>query len=116
MEFPEELVRGSIIPIVLSLLRERPMYGYEIATALAVRSDGIFALGQGTLYPLLYSLERKRLIRVSREEEAPGAGRRRCYYALTPAGRAELESNLLTWDQITRGMKLVLGSAGANCA
>ena len=47
------------------------MYGYEIATALGARSDGIFALGQGTLYPLLYSLESKGLIRVSREEEAP---------------------------------------------
>jgi PadR family transcriptional regulator, regulatory protein PadR len=116
MENRAQFLKGVARTLVLGLLRERPMYGYEIATALAVRSDGIFALGQGTLYPLLYSLERKRLIRVSREEEAPGAGRRRCYYKLTPAGRAELESNLLTWDQIARGMKLVLGSAGANCA
>ena len=89
------------------------MYGYEIATALAARSEGIFALGQGTLYPLLYSLESKGLIRVSREEEAPGAGRRRCYYKLTSAGKAELEANLLTWGQIARGMKLVLGGGAA---
>ena len=101
--------KGFARTLVLRLLSERQMYGYELAAALARRSDGIFALGQGTLYPLLYSLEAKGLIRVSREEEAPGAGRRRCYYKLTPAGHAKLEANLLTWGQIARGMKLVLG-------
>jgi DNA-binding PadR family transcriptional regulator len=89
------------------------MYGYEIAQALQARSEGIFALGQGTLYPLLYSLESKKLIRISREEEAPGAGRRRCYYMLTPTGRAELEADLVTWAEMVRGMKLVLGGAYA---
>src|SRR6476469_4240775 len=104
-----QFLKGCARTLVLRLLSQRPMYGYEIATALARRSDGIFALGQGTLYPLLYSLEQKGLIRVSREEEAPGAGRRRCYYKLTPAGKAELDANLLTWGEIARGMKLVLG-------
>ena len=46
----------------------------------------------------------------------PDAGRRRCYYRLTPAGKAELEANLLTWGEIARGMKLVLGGGGANLA
>jgi len=110
LESKAQFLKGCARTLVLGLLRERPMYGYEIATALGARSEGIFALGQGTLYPLLYSLERKGLIRVSREEDAPGAGRRRCYYALTPAGIAELEANLLTWREIARGMKLVLGA------
>jgi PadR family transcriptional regulator PadR len=113
MENRAQFLKGVARTLVLGLLRERPMYGYEIATALAARSEGVFALGQGTLYPLLYSLEGKGLIRVSREEEAPGAGRRRCYYRLTPAGKAELEANLLTWGQIARGMKLVLGGGAA---
>src|SRR5436305_3402408 len=113
MENRAQFLKGVARTLVLGLLRERPVCGYEIATALAARSEGVFALGQGTLYPLLYSLEKKGLIRVSREEEAPGAGRRRCYYMLTPAGKAELEANLLTWGQIARGMKLVLGKRGS---
>ena len=50
---------------------------------------------------------------MAREEDAPGAGRRRCYYALTPAGGAELEENLVTWREIARGMNLVLGGRHA---
>ena len=61
---------------MLELLRERPMYGYEIASALKARSEGIFALGQGTLYPLLYSLEEKGSSgwRARRMRPAPGVG------------------------------------------
>jgi PadR family transcriptional regulator, regulatory protein PadR len=105
-----QFLKGCARTLVLRLLSQRPMYGYEIATALSKRSDGIFALGQGTLYPLLYSLEQKGLIRVSREEDAPEQGRKRRYYALTPAGRAELEASVSTWNEIARGMRLVLGA------
>jgi DNA-binding PadR family transcriptional regulator len=109
LENKAQFLKGCVRTLVLELLRERPMYGYEIASALKARSEGIFALGQGTLYPLLYSLEEKGLIRVARVEDAPGAGRRRCYYTLTPAGGKELEENLVTWREIARGMNLVLG-------
>ena len=105
-----QFLKGCARTLVLRLLARRPMYGYEIATALAERSDGVFALGQGTLYPLLYSLEQKGLVRVSREEDSPEQGRRRRYYALTSAGRAELESSVSTWNEIARGMRLVLGA------
>src|SRR3982751_6017953 len=110
MENRAQFLKGVARTLVLGLLRERPMYGYEIATALAARSEGIFALGQGTLYPLLYSLESKGLIKVAREEEAPGSGRRRRYYRVTPAGRAELNNGLATWRDIAQGMRLVLGA------
>ncbi|HEY2587249.1 MAG TPA: helix-turn-helix transcriptional regulator [Tepidisphaeraceae bacterium] len=109
MENKAQFLRGCARTLVLRLLSERPMYGYELAAALGRRSEGVFALGQGTLYPLLYSLEGKGLIRASRETSADG--RRRRYYALTPAGRAGLEADLVTWQDIARGMRLVLGSA-----
>ena len=64
MDNRAQFLKGVARTLVLGLLRERPMYGYEIATALTARSEGVFALGQGTLYPLLYSLENKGLIRV----------------------------------------------------
>ena len=105
-----QFLKGCARTLVLQLLSEEPMYGYELSHALAKRSQGIFALGQGTLYPLLYSLESKRLIRVAREEEAPGSGRKRRYYQVTPAGRAELDAGLTTWRDIAHGMRLVLGA------
>lgn len=113
MENKSQFLKGCARTLVLRLLSERPMYGYELAAELDRRSSGIFALGQGTLYPLLYSLEAKGLIRVAREEISSDQGRRRRYYAPTAAGRAELETNLTTWREIARGMRLVLGAAHA---
>ncbi|MBN2132035.1 MAG: helix-turn-helix transcriptional regulator [Sedimentisphaerales bacterium] len=105
--------KGCVRTLVLELLSRRPMYGYEIATTLALRSEQVFSIGQGTLYPLLYSLEKKGLIRTSREERDPAGGRRRLYYELTPKGKRSLEKDLETWSEIVRGMTLVLRSAHA---
>jgi DNA-binding PadR family transcriptional regulator len=110
MESKSQFLKGCARTLVLQLLSEKPMYGYELAAALGQRSEGVFSLGQGTLYPLLYSLESKGLIEVSREEEAPGSGRRRRYYRVTRAGRTELDAGLATWKDIARGMRLVLGA------
>lgn len=84
------------------------MYGYEIATALAKRSQNIFELGQGTLYPMLYSLEKGELIRVAREVTHRDTGRKRLYYELTTKGRKVLAEDLGTWLSVKRGMGLVL--------
>lgn len=111
-----QFLKGCARTLVLRLLSEREMYGYELATALVERSDGVFALGQGTLYPLLYSLEGKGLIEVAREQDVPGPGRRRRYYRLTGAGRAELAAGLATWHDIARGMRLVLACSGGQHA
>lgn len=111
MKNKPQLLKGCARTLVLQLLARRPMYGYELALQLRDRSKGIFSLGQGTLYPLLYSLEAKGLIRVSRQEISPDQRRRRRYYALTSRGRAELESGLSAWRSVARGMRLVLESA-----
>lgn len=108
-----QFLKGCTRALVLTVLSERPMYGYEIASVLAQRSERIFALGQGTLYPLLYSLEKKGLIRVSSERRDRRSGRRRLYYALTARGREALKEDLATWSCIERGMGLVLGRAHA---
>jgi PadR family transcriptional regulator len=113
MENKAQFMKGCARTLVLQLLVQRPMYGYELAGELDRRSDGIFALGQGTLYPLLYSLETKGLIRVTREEFAGDQGRKRRYYGVTAKGKAELEANVITWKEIARGMRLVLESAHA---
>lgn len=111
MKKKSQFLKGCARTLVLQLLAERAMYGYELAMELEKRSAGIFGLGQGTLYPLLYSLEAKGLIRVAREESSPEQGRKRRYYAVTPAGRQELDSSLVIWRDIVRGMRMVLGGA-----
>lgn len=89
------------------------MYGYEIASELAKRSDDIFELGQGTLYPMLYSLEKKGLICPDDSIEQPKSGRKRLYYQLTPKGREALTEDLHSWSEIERGMGLILRSSYA---
>ena len=108
-----QFLKGCTRALVLTVLSERPMYGYEMASILAKRSEGLFELGQGTLYPLLYSLEKKGLIRTSSEVREQRTGRRRLYYELTAKGKKTLQEDVDTWVGIQRGMTLVLGSRHA---
>lgn len=102
MQIQRELIRGAGPLAVLQLLRRRDMYGYELAEALSSRTDGVLAMGQSTLYPLLYNLESKRLVE-SRWEEAP-SGRKRRYYRLTDRGLAVLEARRAQWQELFEAM------------
>ena len=86
---------------VLKLLEEREMYGYELVEALRRKTAGVLEMGESTLYPLLYNLEAKTLIRgVWRSE----SGRRRKYYSLTKKGLARAFSQFrrsLSWSRIS---------------
>lgn len=88
------------------------MYGYEMVEALSRRTDGILTIGRSTLYPLLYNLERKRLISgVWREA---GSGRRRKYYRLTKKGSAWLAKQQAQWDSLVQAMgRIGMGDVGA---
>lgn len=85
----EAWMRGAGPLAVLELLSQREMYGYELAEALDRRSDGVLSMAHSTLYPLLYNLESKGLIRPQKTRTE--SGRSRKYYALTAEGRAWLE-------------------------
>jgi len=113
MDTRTQFIKGCARTLVLKVLKEQPRYGYEIAAELARRSENVFKLGQGTLYPMLYSLEKKKLICVDKEVVDPGTGRKRLYYKLTEQGHESLESSLNTWEEIQRGMALVLTPAHA---
>ncbi|MEZ4455643.1 MAG: PadR family transcriptional regulator [Gemmatimonadales bacterium] len=102
MELRRELMRGAGPAAVLQLLKRRDMYGYELAEALTQRSDGVLAMGQSTLYPLLYSLEAKRFV-ASRWVELK-SGRKRRYYQLTDRGAAELERHRARWQELFEAM------------
>ena len=89
-------------PTVLRLLSQREMYGYELVQTLAQRTDGVLAMGQSTLYPLLYGLEAKGLVRGSWRTAA--SGRRRKYYGVTPKGTIYLKSRQVQWRRLVAAM------------
>ena len=103
MRIERELMRGAGPVAVMQLLARKEMYGYEIAEALAQRSDGVLDMGHSTLYPLLYNLEEKGLV-ASREAESE-SGRFRRYYSLTPVGRKTLTAQRDQWRALGRAFR-----------
>ncbi len=91
-----ELRRGSLELVVLHLLSLGEAYGYEIVTALAERTDGALEVTDGTLYPVLYRLERAGYVAVRWDTPARGVPRK--YYRLTKAGHAELAHLTHEWN------------------
>jgi PadR family transcriptional regulator, regulatory protein PadR len=112
MKVERELMRGAGPVAVLKLLERSEMYGYELAEALSKRSNGALAMGQSTLYPLLYNLEAKGLI--SSEWRELENGRRRKYYALTTDGRRRLEAESEQWRLAARAMEALGVLPGAS--
>lgn len=102
MKLEREMMRGAGPTAVMHLLSEQEMYGYELIEALTRQSNGIFTLGQSTLYPMLYNLESKGLV-LSRDKTGPN-GRRRRYYRLTAKGKKKLESDRQQWSSLVEAM------------
>jgi DNA-binding PadR family transcriptional regulator len=92
--------------VVLAALGEGPRHGYQIALEMAQRSNGLFVLQHGTLYPILHRLEKAKLVRSAWEE---GGGRKRRVYALTEAGRVRLGSEAERCDEVLRSLLKVVG-------
>ena len=107
MKFERELLKGVAPVVVLEVLSRGAMYGYELSEAIAKRSSNILTLGRGTLYPLLYNLEAKGLVRGKWQESE--TGRKRRYYAITGAGKELLARRKQEWEQLQAGANMVLG-------
>jgi PadR family transcriptional regulator PadR len=101
--------RGNAEILVLALLRDRPMYGYEMIRELAERSEGYFSMEEGHLYPILHRLERQGLARTEWREID---GRRRRYYALTQDGLAALNVASSDWATFMRWFGKILSTEG----
>lgn len=102
MKIERELMRGAGPVAVLKLLERHEMYGYELVEALSNKTGGILAMGQSTLYPMLYGLEAKSLIAgVWRTVE----GRDRKYYRLTDKGRKRLATDTEQWSRVIDAMR-----------
>jgi PadR family transcriptional regulator PadR len=112
MAFDSDLVRSTAEPIVLRLVSERPMYGYEIIKVVNERTGGAFEWKEGTLYPCLHRLEGAGLVR-SEWQTAP-SGRRRKYYGITRKGEAVLSEKAAEWRAFSLAVNGILfATAGA---
>jgi PadR family transcriptional regulator, regulatory protein PadR len=108
MKLERELMRGAGPTAVMQLLAGGEKYGYELVESLSRQSNGVLAMGQSTLYPLLYNLESKGLVTSRVDETGP---RPRRFYRLTPSGRRKLAADTKQWQALWEGMRS-LGIAG----
>lgn len=115
MKVDKSLLNGSTTTLLLKLLEEKDMYGYEMIETLAKKSDNTFDLKAGTLYPLLHNLEKKGM--VESYEEKVGVERIRKYYHLTKKGNALLVEKQEEWNTYTKAVNQVLkgGVSYATC-
>jgi DNA-binding PadR family transcriptional regulator len=102
-----KMLHGNAETLVLRLLEERSMHGYALRWELAQRSNDTFQLHFGGLYPLLDSMERRRLVK-SRIMKGRGNQDRRVYTIL-PRGRKELAARVVLWHRFSQAMNTVLG-------
>lgn len=105
MAIDKSLVSGSTTMLLLKLLEEKDMYGYEMIENLQKKSNNVFQLKAGTLYPLLHSLEEKNLL-TSYEEEANGKVRK--YYQITKDGMKYLKVKKDEWNEYAKAVSSVL--------
>jgi len=103
-----EILKGHLDLLLLATVAARPGHGYEILAELRRRSDGAFALAEGTVYPALHRLEAAGML-TSRWSVVDG--RRRRVYSLTGSGRRSLATQQKELDQFVVGVRAVLGTA-----
>ena len=108
MEFSKDMIKGTVVPIILKLLSERPMYGYQIIKVVNERTDNAFEWKEGTLYPWLHRLEGDQMVS-SRWGESD-TGRKRKYYAITPRGEACLREKVIEWEHFSAAVNVLLFS------
>lgn len=108
MRISKELAKGSTALLVLSVISKMDMYGYLIIKTVEMMSEDVFSLNEGTLYPILHSLEKEKFLESYWQE---AEGRRRKYYRITELGRKELESQTKEWNTYQTAVARVLRSS-----
>ena len=101
-----DVLQGTLDMLVLKALQLEPMHGWGITERIEQWSQHVLQLGQGTLYPALYRLERQGLIRS--EWKMTTNNRRARYYALTREGRKQFVEELAYWRRVSQAINLVL--------
>jgi PadR family transcriptional regulator PadR len=102
-----DIIKGNTLTLILTLIGEQPMYGFQIAKEISRRTDGALRFREGLLYPALHQLEAQGLVEA--EWHASNQGPRRKYYSLTPEGKREAERLRARWYAFANAVGQVLG-------
>ncbi|MGI9519216.1 MAG: PadR family transcriptional regulator [Pirellulaceae bacterium] len=101
----KEYLSGVPELLVLRLLADREMYGYEIVRGIRLRSAEQMSFGEGVVYPLLHAMQKRRLLAIRRETFN---GRPRIYYRLTASGHKKLDEKISRWNQVSSAIQAFL--------
>ena len=110
---PTALKRGSAELAVLSVLAEAPLHGYQIAKRIREQTAGVVNFDVASLYPVLYALESRGLVKGEWEEAAAKARGRRRHYRLTPGGHRRLKPLRREWREFFRALNRLARLADA---
>lgn len=105
--FRRELVKGSTSILVLQLLNERDMYGYELVKEIEQRSDHHLQMKEGSLYPALHKLEKQEYVDHYWQQQKKGPARK--YYRITAQGIKILAERTSEWHHYVEVMNQLIG-------
>lgn len=104
-----DLLQGTLDLLILKVLLPGPMHGYAVSQRIQQVSRDILQVQQGSLYPALHRLERRKWVKA---EWATSENNRRVkYYRLTAAGRRQLEQEVSNWERVSTAVSLILENA-----
>ncbi len=106
-KYERQMKKGVLDMLVLKLLEDKPKYGYQLIHELREKSDDIFTLKEGTLYPILYRLEDDCLIE-NRWSDPDGKHVPRKYYMITKKGKETLLEVTGVWEKMALGIERVM--------
>jgi len=109
VKIDKDLMKGSTTMLILNLLSTSDMYGYQMVKELEMRSDDTFTLKEGTMYPILHSLESEGMVESYWDEST--SARKRKYYHITDKGKKLLNEKKKEWEVYSRTVNKVIGGA-----
>lgn len=112
MRINKELLKGSTVILILSLLDRQPMYGYEMLAEIERTSGGVFQFKEGTLYPILHALESEGYVESYWSESE--SARKRKYYRITKEGRSHFAAKRTEWALFRTAVDRVVEEGGAS--
>jgi PadR family transcriptional regulator PadR len=104
-----EFLKGTLDMLILKIVAHGPIHGYAISQRIQQISKDFFQVPQGSLYPALHRLEERGWL--DAEWKDTSTGREAKFYKLTRAGRKQLDTEVLNWEQLTDAVSLILGTA-----
>lgn len=112
MKFSRELVKGSTKNVILAVLADGELYGYQIVKSIREKSDDALDFGEGSVYPALHALEKAGLLQSKWVKQDSGPDRK--YYSLTRKGGRALKDNIAEWKEFSSAVNKVLDNLQAH--